>query len=250
MSNKTANVLTQVFTALMIGSYIFSDFLGFPLAITAMFFFGFCIAAVRWLIDKHPRERLYQRLEQRKLPRIFRKYLQSSTPEMEREGFEPIGDFLIYPEPMSLHSRAFLCRDGRCFGFLAQKCNVCFFGFLSVFQDGTYLESCALKPGKKRPSPDAPIQAAFLPGATLAELAAFHRREIERIESQQQTRVMECTAEQYAEVSEYGHRLADWDLYQQGFRWTGPQPRKPALDGKPAGEQPIAEPTEYELVNS
>lgn len=249
MPNKLANVLTQIFVALLIVSYAFSDFLGFPTAIGLMFFSAFGISAVRLLLEKHPRERLYDPLEERKLPRIFRKYVQRETPEMERHGFALIGDYLIYPEPYALHSRAFLSHDGTCFGYLAEKSKVCFYGFLSVFEDGTYLETSPLELGRTLPAPDAPIRFATLPNAPVDTLAAFHRDEVARIEQLQETRVLEFSADQYAEVTEYGLRLSDWDLYQQGERWTPPKGRVAGkVDEWP--EFPKAESREPELVGA
>lgn len=228
MSNKLGNVLTKALVAVFLLGYVFADYLGWTTAIGLLLLSSLGIGLVRFLVEKRCRERLFEPLEERKLPRVFRKYVQQITPELERLGFDLIGDFLIYPEPASMRSRSFLSADGRCFAYAASKDDVCFFGFFSVLEDGCYFESSPLKPSGKSPAPEAPIEVAFHPNAAPDDLLRHHYDGLAGLESQRQTRAMTFTAAQYQEVSEYGFRLADWDLYQQGHRWTPPKSARPA----------------------
>lgn len=244
MSDKLANFLIQLFAVLMIVSYVFARFLSFHLALALILLFAAGIAAVRFYVRKHFRECVGEPLEERKLPRQFRKYLAENTPAVERLRFRKVGDFLIHPEPLALRARSFLSEGGRCFAYLAQQRNFYFYGFISVFEDGTYLETSPLTPTNNQPDPLSPIRFSFLPKAPVSDLFEFHRAEVARIESLNNTRVLQFAPEQYVEVVRYGHRLTGWDLYKRGKRWTAPPeglPWETSPASPPAGNPPAAE---------
>ena len=196
---------------------------GWQLALTVTIMLLGGIPAARTLLVICGRERLFARLEEHQLPRAFRRFLNEASPEMERLGLEPVGDFLIYPQPIALHSRGFRGDAGRCFGYLARRTGKTYYGFLTAFADGTYLESSPMSPLRVAPDDDAPLRFAYCPNASMEKLLKFHREQVERIETERETRAMSFDADQYADVSEYGFRLSDWDLYQKGHRWIRPQ---------------------------
>lgn len=191
------------------------------MAVTVMALSG--IPGARSLLVILGRERSFARLEEHQLPRAFRRFLNESSPEMERHGLEPVGEFLVYPQPITMHSRGFRGDAGRCFGYLAMRTGKTYYGFLTAFADGTYLESSPASPLRVTPDDDAPLRFAYCPNASIEKLLKFHREQVERIEAERETRAMSFDADQYADVSEYGFRLSDWDLYQKGHRWIRPQ---------------------------
>lgn len=190
--------------------------LGWPALVAA----GAAVWAIQYFSAKRFRE--YEIVPVDRLPRKLQKYARQHQGWLEQLHFQLVGDFQLQAPPDAQHSRVFISPGGRCFAYLCQAGSLQVYGFMSVCTDGTYLESSMLKLSKL-PEQGAPLKFFTLPKASIVELFAFHREKSEAFASQHGTGLLVLKAEQYAEVSNYGHRLSGWDRYQQGLTWSPPQ---------------------------
>jgi hypothetical protein len=225
MSAKAVSLLYAVLMIAIVVS-VFAwmlDLLDGTLTLVIVLTFGVAANAIRILVAKGFREFDIKSVAVSSLSSKFRRYLKKHSPWFEELGFSHLGDFQLLPEPESLQARVFLSEGGRCFGELCDRSGLHMYTFVSVFSDGTYLESAPIKPPKRQPLDSVPLRFSYLPGASVVELYEHHREQARQFEEASGAYILRFAPEQWPDVANYGHRLSGWDQHEQGFKWSAPK---------------------------
>ncbi len=151
-------------------------------------------------------------------------HLDRVTPDMLRLGMRPVGDFRMGHTQRPSFVRIFLSPDRKSFGAIEDYERRKTYAFLTVFEEGTYLESCAVKCRQLYSEPGDPLQFNHLPGVSVDRLWSAHLEAVADCGRTVGSEPIELVPEQYAEVAGYAHRLVWWRLHKEGFAERPPVP--------------------------
>ena len=150
-----------------------------------------------------------------------RRHFDKHTGPIEGLGFRRIGDYSLLPWPLCFVVRFFVAPDGRAFANISEFGEVQMFCFVSVLSDGTYVESAAYEIDKLPDRSTGMIWNAQ-PKATPEQLYASHVRVLADLERNEGLTPLVFEADDFAQVAQYGHRLANWWFYDRGLRKQPP----------------------------
>lgn len=164
----------------------------------------------------------------RKLSRATRRHFEKHTGTLEDLGFRRIGDYSLLPMPLSLLVRYFVGPDGRTFAEISEFGEAQIFSVVSVLSDGTYVESAACEL-ENLPDRSTGMIWNSQPNATPEQLYDSHRLLLAELERNEGLTPLVFQAEDFAQVAQYGHRLAHWWFYDRALR--NEPPPEPVLEG-------------------
>ncbi len=158
------------------------------------------------------------------MPAAARQWIEENTPDYQRLGLRPIGDFRL-KERSEHFGRGFINEAGDILGEIAwarplpwrtRKC--C--SFYSVTDDSTYLETGNL--ALPNETFERPFLLQSVPGGSVAETLDAHRRELERLVAEGQTKPLCFVAEDAEKVCLYGQKLCYQRLKARGVISSDP----------------------------
>ncbi|MDA1180706.1 MAG: hypothetical protein O2931_18165 [Planctomycetota bacterium] len=134
--------------------------------------------------------------------------LDLTTERLLELGFRKLGDYQTKSDPVAVYNRYLSGFGGTIFGDITLVIDEFGIGFMSVLEDGTYVESAATDPyamsGEVTPSDFLSVNLAGR--VTPADLLEVHLLALERECKSRHTRVLLFGDGQLADVSVYGQR--------------------------------------------
>ena len=164
---------------------------------------------------------LFEAIDDLALPAGARKYFERFTPEFERLGFRPVGDYLLLKGTTRAVSRFFISPDGGAVAgiddwrWLLLRTRT--YSLMSVFDDGTYLESAPMQAPADRLSKSTHLRLHYCPGASVEELYERHQQAVGEHAERHGAEVLAVSGEEFKQVVNYGHRLLHHAMYAKGL---------------------------------
>jgi hypothetical protein len=159
------------------------------------------------------------------LPRRTLAYFEKIERELLALGFKRVATCMQRPKPKLTYVRHMIHQDRRVFAtiddvhypmWLTQS-----YGFVSVLENGLYIESAALNMPHPRPEHDK-LRFVIASGVTAEELLEMHLAEVRSAEAEQGAPAIVFEPKQFRDVATYGHRLAGWDMFHRGLKHEPP----------------------------
>jgi hypothetical protein len=149
-------------------------------------------------------------------------------------GFHPLGDFQSKFEPLPVYNRYFADPDRVVFGDLTALVETCSPGFISVLEDGTYVETSGTEPLECESELCEEDMICLMAAGKrpVAELLEIHRDAVNREASRRGTRVLTFHPNQFREVFVFGQRRF-WTWRGRCGDRTGPIPEAVVPIGQP-----------------
>jgi uncharacterized protein (TIGR02996 family) len=170
------------------------------------------------------------------LPEPRRGHFERLTPPLLELGFQPIGDFLMKPEPVVVHDRILLSGDGRT---LATICCVLEAGvpsFMSVLDNGT----CVHTNASHNPHPERTFEPAdqlvltYLEDVDPTTVHGEHQQVLQRTAARTGAQVMQFRRDQFRAIMVYDQCLFNrWRHRYGGLDHEPPAPNFSTLVSPP-----------------
>jgi hypothetical protein len=154
------------------------------------------------------------------LPRRTLEHFDEFTPAMQKLAFERIRDYCLRRFPGRVFVRYFVAADGKTFGEISDYLGERAYGFFSLFDDGTYLETTATRSSHEPPQ-EGRLMLYTHPEASVAELYALHREHAVVHAEHTASVTIELTPENLDAAANYGRRLVH-ALFYRGCRPVEP----------------------------
>jgi hypothetical protein len=159
-------------------------------------------------VGKRYREPSFRMVDASDLDRDIADQLDEATAAYLELGFRWLGDFQTKSDPVPVYNRYLIGYGGAVIGDITVIFGECGSGFMSVLEDGTYVETATTEPcnmpGELTPSDFLCVNMAGI--VPLADAFGVHRAALERECESRRTRLLEFRDDQLREVAVYGQR--------------------------------------------
>jgi len=169
---------------------------------------------------------IYLDVSDAELPLPTSKYFQRTERNLIAIGFKRVATCLQRPKPKLTYVRHLIhATDRRVFATIDDihypLSRTQAFSYISVLEDGLFLETSALDMPLPEPGTDK-LRFVLKPGAAADKLLETHFDAVREAEAERGSRAIVFEPQQYRDVTTYGHRLAAWDMYHKGIKHEPP----------------------------
>ncbi len=158
---------------------------------------------------------LFEPIAEQDLPRHHRQFFELFTAAFLRQGFQPLGDFVLRRDPAPSCSRYFLSPCSTIVGALSHYLDDKSISCVSITLDGLYLET-GNTPIDDLPPIEHGLQFFILQSKDPAAIVEFHRQSAAQAASMRRTDLAQIEPEDMQTVLNYGRELSLRSLHQQG----------------------------------
>jgi hypothetical protein len=160
-------------------------------------------------INRTVREYQFIPVDGSSLGEPMRGHLDRLTPPLVDLGFQPIGDFLMKPQPVVVHDRFLINEDGTT---LATVCCILQAGavsFISVLDNGT----CVHTSGSRNPHPERKLEPedrlalTYMPDAHPCNMHREHQEAVRTVAARTGAQAIRFRPDQFRDVMVYDQRL-------------------------------------------
>jgi uncharacterized protein (TIGR02996 family) len=161
------------------------------------------------------------------LGELRRCHFERLTPPLLELGFQPIGDFLMKPEPVVVHDRILLSADGQTLATVCCVLDAGVVSFMSVLDDGTGVHTS----GSPNPHPERTFEPAdqllltYWPDSDPTDIHRQHQETLRTSGARRGGRVMQFHRDQFRAIMVYDQCLFNrWRHRHGGLDHEPPAP--------------------------
>jgi hypothetical protein len=159
---------------------------------------------------------LFEPIAAQDLPRHHRSFFELYMAAFLKQGFQPLGDFVLRRDPAPSCSRYFLSPCRTILGVLSHYLDTKSISYVSITLDGLYMET-GNTPIDNLPPIEHGLQFFILPSNDPAAILELHRRSAGQAAAQRRSELAQIEPDDVRTVLNYGRELSLRSLHQQGI---------------------------------
>lgn len=166
------------------------------------------------LLHRRHREFVREPMEPDQLPRWARNFFNQRTPELQRLGFQHVGDVKLTCHTAAF-VRQFLSEDGLTLALLQSGANNGF-SFDSLASDGMYLETVSADMSMLLDE-SLPLRMQIMVSASIPQAWQAHRDFVRGYLASGEAKALPIELNDVGPVIDYGHRIHGWSAFRKGL---------------------------------